>query len=61
MEKEMRDEMRKQQRLGGKLILCGDGQYDSPGACAQYCAYTLAMVGVEKLKDNGETEVQASG
>ena len=23
------------------LVLSGDGQYDSPGHCAKYCAYTV--------------------
>lgn len=60
-ESEMRRALRKQQREGKRIILCGDGQYDSPGTCAQLCAYALAMVGVEDVRDNGDVHFQASG
>jgi hypothetical protein len=37
------------QEQGMKVILAGDGQYDSPGSCAKTCTYTMAVAGLEGM------------
>ncbi len=34
-----------------EVVLCGDGQCDSPGHCAKYCTYTFIDVESQKVAD----------
>lgn len=59
--KECRNEMfARLKKIGPRLILAGDGQYDSPGSCAKQCSYTLIVNGIEKEK-NGQEQFFESG
>ena len=55
-QEEMWGELRRHHVEGKRIILSGDGQYDSPSSCAQLCAYSLALVGLEKEDEAGDVE-----
>lgn len=44
-----------------KVVVVGDGQYDSPGNCAKCCTYSVALYGVEQPDGDGNWILQKSG
>ncbi|KAL5265183.1 hypothetical protein ACHWQZ_G006064 [Mnemiopsis leidyi] len=45
--------LRAASKLGQKVILCGDAQFDSPGYSAKFCTYTLMTTETNEVVDFG--------
>ena len=65
---EQKNMMMDQLRSAANLVLCGDGQFDSPGYSAKYCTYSIMNSDTNKIVDfcviqkgqfQGELEKQA--
>ena len=60
-QEEMWGGLRQHHLKGKRIISSGDRQYDGPGSCAQLCAYSVALVGLEKEDAAGDVEYLDSG